>query len=550
MMRGDGRASDPLQPLAVSPWAPFHHVTFLVVWIATVVSNVGGWMSSAASGWLMTSLDPDPLTVSLVQAATSLPMFLLALPAGALADIVDRRHLLIVVECSITAVGIMVAVLVGLNLVTPALLLALTFLANACEALIAPAWQAVVPQLVSKDELTPAIAANSVGVNISRAIGPALGGIVIGLAGIGAPFWVDALSNLAVIAALLWWRSSQRSQPHFPAERFKSAIRIGLRYGRNNSHLRATLVRAAGFFFFASAYWALLPLVARSQLAGGPELYGILLSAIGAGAIAGALCLTRMKTLLGPDRLVAVGGAGTAIALLLFGLAHDTALALIASTIAGFCWIAVMSSLNVSAQVALPEWVRGRGLALMVTAFFGAMTLGSAVWGEAAVLWGLPATHFIAAAGVLAAIPLTWKWKLQTGSALDLSPSMHWLTPITKSKVAADRGPVLVTVEYAVDPENREPFLVALQRVGRERRRDGAYSWGSFEDTAQPGHFLEFFLVESWLEHLRQHERVTKADRRREEAVRAFQIGAAPKVTHFVAASPSAARGSRKSARK
>jgi MFS family permease len=509
-----------------------------VVWLATVVSNIGGWMSSAASGWLMTSLDPDPLTVSLVQAATSLPMFLLALPAGALADIVDRRRLLIAVECSITAVGIVVAVLVGLGLVTPILLLALTFLANGCEALIAPAWQAIVPQLVSKSELNPAIAANGVGINISRAIGPALGGIVIGVAGMAAPFWADALSNLAVIAALVWWRSSQKAPPHFPAEKIRSAIRIGLRYGRNNSHLRATLVRAAGFFFFASAYWALLPLVARSQLAGGPELYGILLSAIGAGAIVGAICLSRMKLLLGPDLLVASGAAGTALALLLFGLAQDSAVALAASAIAGFCWIAVMSSLNISAQVALPEWVRGRGFALMVTVFFGAMTLGSAAWGEAAGLLGLPVTHFIAAAGAFAAIPLTWKWKLQTGSALDLTPSMHWLAPIVTGKVEAERGPVLVTVDYRIDPANRDPFLIALDRVGRERRRDGASSWGSFEDTAEAGRFVEFFLVDSWLEHLRQHERVTNADRHREEAVRRFQIGAAPKVTHFIAASP------------
>ena len=291
-----------------------------------------------------------------------------------------------------------------------------------------------------------------------------------------------------------------------------------------------------GFFLFASAYWALLPLVARSQIAGGPELYGILLGAIGAGAVCGAFGLPWLKARLGPDRLVAAGTIGTAATLVLFGLAREPVMALSASVVAGVSWIAVLASLNVSAQVALPDWVRGRGLAMFVTVFFGAMTVGSAVWGQVAGMIGLPDTHFIAAAGALIAIPLTWRWKLQTAAGIDLTPSMHWPTPVIGHEVEHDQGPVLVTVEYRIEPANREAFLSALERLAHERRRDGAYAWGVFEDAAEEGKYLETFLVKSWLEHLRQHQRVTNADRILQSAVHRYHVEGTPKVTHFIAA--------------
>jgi len=526
------------QPIAVSPWSPFHHATFTVLWTATVIANVGTWMYNAASGWLMTSLNADPLIVSMVQVATSLPMFLFALPAGALADIIDKRRFLIAIEGATTVVAAIIAALVWLSVVTPSTLLLFTFLLGAGAALTAPAWQSVVPQLVPKQVLTAAVSANSVGINISRALGPALGGVIITGFGIAAPFWLNAVSNLVIIGALLWWRPPPMAPHRLPAERFVSAIVTGFRHARHNRHLRATLTRAMGFFLFASAYWALLPLVTRSQIAGGPGLYGILLGAIGAGAVSGAFALPWLKVKLGPDRLVAAGTIGTAATLVLFGLAREPVMALSASIIAGASWIAVLASLNVSAQVALPDWVRGRGLAMFVTVFFGAMTIGSAVWGQVAGMVGLPDTHFIAAAGALIAIPLTWRWKLQTGAGIDLTPSTHWPAPVITHVVEHDQGPVLVTVEYQVEPRNREAFLTALERLAHERRRDGAYAWGVFEDAAEEGRFLETFLVESWLEHLRQHQRVTNADRVLQNAVHQFVVGGAPKVTHFIAAEP------------
>ncbi|TMJ32237.1 MAG: MFS transporter [Alphaproteobacteria bacterium] len=527
-------ASSPQEPS--SPWAPFRHASFRVMWTATVVANVGTWMYNAASGWLMTSLDPDPLIVALVQVATTLPIFLLALPAGALADIVDRRRFLLVLEVATTAFSALFAAFVSLDLVTPGTLLLFAFLIGASGALTAPAWQAIVPQLVPAQDLAPAISANSVGFNISRAIGPALGGAIIAGFGIAAPFWLNAISNLGVLGALWWWRSPQASGPRLPAERVGNAMIAGLRYARHNAHLRATLMRAAGFFLVGSAYWALLPLVARNQVAGGPELYGILLGAIGTGAVGGAFLLPKLKASLGADRLVAAGTLGTAVALVLFGLAHDVAIALLASFIAGAAWIAALASLNVSAQVALPEWVRGRGLALYMTVFFGALSVGSIIWGKLAGLVGLPAAHFAAGAAALAVIPLGSRWKLQTGAKLDLTPSLHWPAPVTTIEIEHDRGPVLVTVEYRIRITDRNAFLAALDQLSRERRRDGAYRWGLFEDAAEEGRFVETFVVESWLEHLRQHQRVTQADRLLQDAIVRFQTAGAPKVTHWLAA--------------
>jgi MFS family permease len=529
-----------------SPWRPFRHTSFAVVWSATVISNIGSWMYSAASGWLMTSLAPDPLIVSLVQVATTLPMVLLALPAGALADVVDRRRLLILTEILTTAVAAIFAGMVWLDLVTPSRLLLFTFLVSVGGVLTAPAWQAIVPQLVPKSDLAPAVTANSVGFNISRAIGPALGGVIIVGFGIAAPFWLNAISNFAVVGALLWWRSPQRSGERLPSERFGDAIVTGLRYARYNVHLRATMGRAVGFFLFSSAYWALLPLVARGQIAGGPELYGILLGAIGTGAVVGALLLPSLKARLGPDRTVSAGTLGTAVALTLFGIAHDETTGLIASVIAGASWIATLASLNVSAQASLPEWVRGRGLALYMTVAFGAMTLGSAIWGAAGGILGLPFTHMIAAAGALAVIPLTRRWQLQTGTGIDLTPSMSWPTPLVGREIQSDRGPVLVTVEYRIGAGNRDAFLERVCALASERRRDGAFVWRLFEDTAEDGRFIETFLVGSWLEHLRQHERVTEDDRAVQDAVSMLSTPTAPKVSHFVAVHPGEGRaGSR-----
>lgn len=530
-------ASEHKKTSASSALAPFRYRIFRLLWIATVVANIGAWMYSAAAGWLMATLDADPLMVSLVQAASSLPMFLFALPAGALADIVDKRRFIIVLEILIAIVSVLFASLVSAQWVTPVTLLMFMFLNSSFSALEAPTWQSIVPELVPREDLAAAVAANSVGVNISRALGPALAGVIIVTLGIAAPFWIDAFSNLGVIVVFLWWRSKAQQRRGLPSEKFRSAIRAGLRYARYNRHLRATLARSVGFFLFASAYWALLPLVARNQLRGGPELYGLLLAGIGTGAVLVAFLLPRLKSKFGPNGLVCWAEAGTALTLALFGIARDPFTAVFASLIAGASWITVLANLNVSAQVALPDWVRGRGLAMYVMVFFGTMTIGSVLWGEIAAVVGLPLTHFIAAAGALLAIPLTGHWKLQTGAQMDLTPSMHWPDPIVTESVDEDAGPVMVSIEYRIEPKNRDAFLDAIDKIARERKRDGAYAWGIFEDTADSRRFVETFLVESWLEHLRQHRRVTNADRLLQDHLHRY-LTDEPKVIHMIAAEP------------
>jgi MFS family permease len=520
---------------AESPWVPFRYSAFTIIWSATVVSNIGGWMYSAAAGWLMTNLTTDPFAVSLVQVANNLPMFMFALAAGALSDIVDKRRFLLVGEIATTILSAIFAAMVWLNDVTPTSLLWFLFLIGVAGALTSPAWQSVVPELVPKKALAAAVSANSVGINISRAIGPALAGSIIGPFGIAAPFAINAASNLGVIGALAWWREPEKMTSALPVERFGSAIRTGFRYAANNPLLRDTFTRTVAFFLFASAYWALLPIVARSRIGGGPETYGILLGAIGLGAVAGAFVMPSWKAKIGPDRLVRAASLGTTVALLLFGVAREPIVALLASLIAGFSWIAGVATLNVSAQVALPNWIRGRGLAMYITVFFGSLTIGSAIWGQIAGLTSLPIAHFVAAGGMLLAIPLTWRCKLQRSEELDLTPSMQWPAPIVSQQVEGSDGPVLVTVEYRLaQQEERKPFLAALDGLRRERLRDGAYMWGVYEDTAEPGRYLETFLVESWTEHLRQHERVTTTDYLLQRHIQGFLKGE-PIVTHFIA---------------
>src|SRR6202453_4804883 len=356
-------AAAPTTP-APSRWGPFSHLAFTVIWAASLVSNVGTAMFDTSSGWLITSLDANPITVSLVQVAVSLPLFLFTLPSGALADVIDSRRLLIAVEVGILAVSVVFAGLVSLNLATPSLLLATTFLLGVGGALTSPAWGATIPMLVPKQDLDSATAANGVAFNIGRAAGPALGGLVIAALGIAIPFWAFAASNVGIIAALIWWRSPRKGAHGLPAERLTSAIRAGVRHAANNPDLGATLVRVCAFFPFASAYLALLPLLARHLMSEGPQLYGILLAAIGVGTVGGSLIIRWLKDELGPDRFVAAGSLGAAFALVLFGLAHDPITAVSACLLGGASWTVVLTKLYVSAQVALPDWARGRGLAV------------------------------------------------------------------------------------------------------------------------------------------------------------------------------------------
>jgi MFS family permease len=517
-----------------SRFGAFGHTPFAVIWVASTFALCGIAMSDTASPWLMTNFNAGPMAVSLVQVASSLPMFLFTLPAGALADIIEARRFLIVLESLITILIVIFATIVLLRWDNPALLLATTVLLSAGWSLAAPAWLAITPLLVPRRDLDGATAANSVAYNLSRAIGPAIAGLAIASFGPAAPYWIFAVANLGSIAALIWWQAPRTTTDNLPAERLTSAIRVGLRHATYNKHLLGTLVRSVAVYPFACAFLALLPLVARQQMTQGPQLYGILLAAVSVGAIGGSFALGWLKKRLGPDRLVALGTVGMALALVLFGLARDPRVAFCAALLAGATWTLVLASLYVSAQIALPDWVRARGLAIFLTVIFGSVTLGSLVWGQIAATEGLPIAHFTAAAGALLAIPLTWRWKLQSAEGIDLSPSMHWRSPVFARQVEDENGPVLVTVKYRIDGEDPAAFLSAIEDIGDQRRRDGAYAWGIFEDVAEKGLFLETFLIENWLEAKHLRERVTNADRLREDYVRGL-VKDPPDVTLMIA---------------
>lgn len=526
---------DPQTPSsAQSRWGVFGYSAFVVILVASSLSSVGFAMFDTASAWLMTSLNPSPRMVSAVQVATTLPMFLLTLPAGALTDVVDPRRLLIAAQAAIVAISIPFAAAVSVGIESPTSLLATSFLLGIGGALAAPAWLLIAPMLVPRSALDSAIAVDNAAYNVARAVGPAIAGYAIAKISIAAPFWCCCVGNLGLLAALIWWRAPRRPTETLPAERLISAMTAGVRYVRYSREMDATLIRAAAFFPFASAYLALLPLVARSQIANGPELYGELMGAVGLGSIVATFGLNWFKARLGPNGLAALGTVGTVFALFLFAAAREPVIALAASLIAGASWIIALTTFFVSAQVALPEWVRGRGLALFLTVYFGALTLGSAVWGEVASLEGVPFALSAAGAGALIGMALTWRWKLQTGEALNLTPSMRWRAPAFLNRVANDQGPILAIAEYFVDPGHRAAFLTIMQDIGLERRRDGAYAWHIFEDPDEAGKMTETYLIHSALELRYRQARVTMADQMMED--RAIQFLTAPPQTRYLVA--------------
>ncbi|MEM6440972.1 MAG: MFS transporter [Pseudomonadota bacterium] len=520
---------------AHGPMALFRHRAFAVLWIATVASNVGTWMHDVGAGWLMTELAPSPMMVAAVQSATTLPIFLFALLAGAVADIVDRRRLLIGVNLALGALALAMAAVVHLGLMTPWLLLVFTFAFGTGAAFMAPTWQAIVPKLIPREDLPSAIALNSMGVNISRAIGPALAGFLIVGAGLAAPFVINAVSVVGIIAALWWWRPAASLATSLPPEHVGGAMIAGLRYALNSPALKATLARAAAFFVFASAFWAMLPLIARETLSGGPTLYGILLAAVGSGAVGGAFLLARIKAALGPDGAVSAGTLGVVAAMLALATAPSQVVSIGASAVAGLSWITVLSSLNVSAQTALPDWVRARGLSVFLTVFFGSMSLGSLVWGQIATLSGVSTALIASAIGAAATALIVRRAKLQHGAGDDLAPSMHWPEPVLSRKVPAD-SPVMIQIAYRPADERVGEFLALMNDLASSRLRGGGYHWSLLRDAAEEGVFVESWREASWLAHQRQHLQVNHADEALQSRIRETLIDqAAPPVRHFVA---------------
>lgn len=520
-------------PAPSSGFAPLRQKVFAVLWAATIIGNIGSFMRDVASAWLVTDLSGAPAAVALVQAAATLPIFLLAIPAGVLSDILDRRKFLIAIQLLLGCVSLCLMALSFSGLQSVSSLVALTFLGGIGAALMAPTWQAIVPELVEKADLKSAVALNSLGINIARAIGPAMGGLILAAFGAGFTYGADVLSYVIVIGALLWWRRPMGADDAL-SERFAGAFRAGLRYARASHELHVVLLRAAIFFACASAVWALLPLVARNLLGGGAGFYGILLGAVGAGAIVGAVLLPRLRARLDADGLLLLSAVLTAAVMAALTLAPPQWLAIPILLLLGAAWIVALTTLNGVAQAILPNWVRGRALAVYLTVFNGAMTVGSLGWGTVAEIAGLRGTLLIGAGALLVAGLVMHRLKLPAGEA-DLAPSNHWPEPLVAAEVPNDRGPVLILIEYSVPQADRDAFLRAIHALSVERRRDGAYGWGVTEDTADPDKLVEWFMVSSWAEHLRQHRRVSKADADVQSEVRRFHTGeAGPVVRHFL----------------
>jgi predicted MFS family arabinose efflux permease/quinol monooxygenase YgiN len=515
-------------------FAPLRHRLFLVLWVATVLGNVGTFMRDVASGWLVANLSNSPAAVAMVQAAGTLPIFLLAIPAGALSDIVDRRKFLIGVQLFLAAVSATLAFLAATGNITVANLIALTFLGGAGAALAGPTWQSIVPALVPKNEMKDAVALNSLGINIARAIGPAIGGVLLVAFGAALTYGADVLSYFVVIAAILWWKQAPNTDNQL-TEQFGGAVRAGYRYVRASKEMHRVLLRTALFFLFANVAWALLPLVARDVLGGGAGFYGMILGAIGAGAILGAIALPRLRKALDSDGLVLT--ASLVMAAILVGLSFGPPqwVGIAVALAFGAAWIIVLTTLNATTQGILPNWVRGRGLAVYLMVFNGAMTLGSVTWGAVGDGIGVPSTLIVGGVCLAVVALIAHRFKLPTGEA-DLTPSNHWPEPLLAEPIANDRGPVMITVEYRIHSQNRAEFMKTLDRLSHERRQDGAYAWGVSEDAENPERVIEWFFVESWAEHLRQHRRVSKADADLQAEARKFYAGEEPpKVTHYLA---------------
>lgn len=522
-------------PGRVSTWAPLASPVYRALWIAQLVSNLGTWMQTVGAQWMLVSDPGAEVLVPLVQTATTLPVMLLALPSGVLADLVDRRRLLLATQSAMAAGVATLAALTGVGLTTPTVLLMLLFLIGCGQALTSPAWQAIQPELVPREQIPAAAALTSMSMNGARAIGPAVAGALVALSGPTLVFALNAVSFAGIVVVLLLWRRPAEEQV-LPAERPLAALNAGGRFIRSSPIVRRILLRAVLFILPGSALWGLLPVLAHRQLGLSSSGYGLLLGALGAGAVLGALTLSVFQSLFSQNRLLAVAAVGFAIATVVAAEVHNLAAVMAALVIGGVSWLLSLSTLNASMQLSLPAWVRARGLSAYQLTFMGGQAVGSFLWGlVAGGTTTVMALLISAGLLVLCAISALW-WPLHphTGS-LDLTPSAHWPEPALVFEPAPLDGPVLVLNSYYVEPVDETEFFAAMARLARSRQRTGAMQWRLFRSGEQQSMFVEAFVVRSWQEHLHQHRtRLTGVDQLVEEAVEEFVRGE-PTVQHLIA---------------
>jgi MFS family permease len=521
---------------STSLWEPLRHPLFRALWLGVLASNVGIWMYNAAAAWLMAEITSSPALVALVQTATYLPAVLVGFLAGALADVADRRRLLLLTQGGMAVACIALGVLALLGRGAPIGILLCTVAVGLGTSMTLPAWQATIPETVSRSELPSAVTLNAASVNAARASGPALGGLIVAAAAPGYVFLLSGASILALMIVLYLRRWEQKGSID-PRERVLGAFRAGGRYVRNSPSLRAVLVRVVAFTLSGSAVWALLPEVARGSLGLESAGYGGLLGCLGLGALTGAALLSKVRELMSTEHLVATSTVVFACVLVGTAFIQTVPVLAVVLFVGGFAWIAVLSTLTTATTVLAPAWVRARALAAYLLVLQGGMGAGSAVWGLGAEQVG--ATTALVTAGVTllaGGFAVATRWRLTGTSGVDLSPSPRRPAPdLAWDTGGLELGPVLVLVSYTIEPDRASEFLSAAEQLGRIRRRDGATRWGVFRDSVDRERYLESFLVESWGEYLRQRERLTVADLSVQEKVRSFHLGdGPPPVSRFI----------------
>ena len=518
-------------------WAPLRRPVFRLLWGTWLTANICMWMNEVASAWLMTTLTASPMMVALVQSASVLPVVLFGLPSGALADILNRRRWFMFTQFWVAANAVVLCVVLAADAMTAPLLLALTFGNGIGLAMRWPVYAAIVPELVSRAELPSAIALNGIAMNTSRIVGPVVAGALIASLGTGYVYLLNAALSLVAGLVIMRWRLEPKTSV-LPGERFLGAMRVGFQYVAQSPLIRSILLRIAIFFLQSTALLALLPLVARRMPGGNAWTYTFLLASLGLGAIATAFFLPRLRVLITRERLLRDGTLIQALAMVTAGFAPNVWAAMPAMMLAGSAWLAVVNTLTVSSQLALPDWVRARGMSLYMMTMMAATSVSAAVWGQVASLIDVPWTFVAAAATGIALWLLSGPLHATPAEQHDLTPARILKEPVPAFPVEHQMGPVMVTVDYQIDPTRAAEFASVMRESRANRLQMGALSWGLFHDTSKPGHYIEYYLDESWADHLRRFDRFTAADVELRERRYAFQIGSEPpKVTRYIAES-------------
>ena len=509
--------------------APLRNATFRMLWFAWLAANISLWMHDVSAAWLMTTLTTDPALVALVQTASTLPMFLLGLPSGALADIVDRRRYFAGTQLWAATIALLLMALALAGALSAPLLLLLTFLNGITMAMRWPVFAAIVPTLVPRRQLSSALALNGAAMNVSRIVGPAIAGAILASVGSALVFALNAVVSVVAFFTILRWKT-ERKESALPGERFVGAMRVGLQYARQAPRLQVTLLRIGLFMLQMSGLMSLLPLLAKQLPEGGAGAFSALLGATGLGAVTMVIYMGRLRDRIGRDRAVSGGAMLHAAAATGAAFAPNLWLMLPCLFVAGAAVILTANSITVAAQLMLPDWVRARGMALYQMALMGGGAAGAAIWGHVAVGLQVRGTVLASAAfGVLTVLlTLNQRLSLERGNPDELLPAPIVPQPEPVIPIDGHDGPVMVTVEYQIDPARAPEFAEVMHLTRRARLRQGALSWGLFRDAAVPGRYVEYFVDETWWEHQRRLERFTAGDAGRRERRLSFHIGPQP----------------------